>query len=222
MDGNTLGLDEKELVTRHMYNQTAYKWALTSDGIGLDGKFLWKEAMKKFHRLAKHAPAKDGRQQLLEVGFGTGRDAKFFSTVYDYVGVDASEAFLEIAQLATSTLLNRDAFRLGSVYTLRNDFPAQSFDLFWSCATLLHCTKNRIQEALQSIRDVVVQDAVGFISLKKGDGEKPDYFDDLPRYFTYWQPEEFGRELSEAGFNILEFHEKPARTPFLCYFVQKA
>ena len=220
--GTKLSLDDKELITLDMYNKTAQKWAATSDGIGHDGKYLWGKATEMFQGLAAFAPSGDqGRQNLLEVGSGTGRDAKLLSKLYNYVGTDASEAFIEVAQQATLGMLSADTFRLMSVYDLKDKFPPGSFDLFWSCATLLHCSKNRMQEALGSIRSVVKDGAVGFISLKEGDGEELDHYDGLPRYFMYWRREEFESELDRAGFKILEFHTKPARKNFLCYFVQK-
>lgn len=223
MDNKHLDLDEKEALTLDMYNKTASKWAGTSDGIGLDGKYLWGQAMETFHQLAACAPSGDrGVRSLLEIGSGTGRDAKLLSKLYNYVGTDVAESFIEVARGATSEILSADAFRLISVYDLKENFPPGSFDLFWSCATLLHCSKNRIQEALGSIRSVVKEGAVGFISLKEGDGEELDHYDGFPRYFMYWQEEEFTNELDRAGFDLLDFYIKPARKNFLCYFVQKA
>lgn len=221
MEGNQVSLDAKEAVTLAMYNQTAEKWAMTSDGTGTDGKYLWSEAMRMLSTLAARAPSEDGEKQtILEIGFGTGRDALLLAPHYNYIGVDPSEGFLQVAQRKTVGLSNT-ALLLMTVYDLRNNFPPGSFDLFWSCATLLHCSRNRMWEALDSIRDVMKDGAIGFISLKEGDGEELDHYDGLPRYFTYWRHEEFVAELREAGFKIIEAYKKVARINFLCYFVQK-
>jgi SAM-dependent methyltransferase len=222
MDSNKLALDPKELVTLEMYNKTAQKWATTSDGKGLDGVYLWGEAMEKFNALAALEPWEgQGRQRLLEIGSGTGRDAKLLSKLYEYVGTDPAASFIEVARQATAEILPADAFQQMSVYDLKNKFPPGSFDLFWCCATLLHCSKDRMHEALRSIRSVMKDGAVGFISLKEGDGEEEDKFDGIPRYFMYWRQEEFAIELSRARFRIVGFFKKPARKDFLCYFVQK-
>lgn len=223
-NSNLLCLDIKESTTVDMYNAKAEKWAKTSDGNDLNGNYLWTQEMENFHKLATKAPhSADGRQILLEVGSGTGRDAKLLSKQYEYLGIDASESFVELARRNTEGMLPLDAFRLMSVYDLKENFPPGSFDLFWVCATLLHCSKHRMQEALGSIHSVVKNGAVGFITLKEGDGEELDHYDGLPRYFTYWQDTDFVGELKQAGFTIIESHKKlSGRLPFLCYFIQKA
>ncbi len=224
MVSDNFGLDDKELVTLDTYNRIAAKWARTSDGVDCQGRYLWGEEMRMFHEFAKGAPSGDhGRQSLLEVGVGTGRDAKLLSKFYDYTGIDIAEKLIEIARRSTKGSLPSENFRVMSTYDLREEFPAESFDLLWVCATLLHCSKERIQEALTSMRCVLKTGAVGFISLKEGEGEELDHFDGLPRYFTYWREEEFARELEHAGFRIIAFHRNlSGRLPFLCYFATKA
>jgi SAM-dependent methyltransferase len=215
-------LDEKELVTLAMYNTTAPKWASTSDGV-VNGKYLWGEEMEMFHKLAERVPLEYGKsRKLIEIGSGTGRDAKLLAPKYYYIGTDVSQSFIDVSRTATAGLLPPSAaFCRMSVYELAGKFPPGYFDLFWCCATLLHCTKSRMQEALASISSVLKPGGIGFISLKEGDGEELDHYDGLPRYFFYWRQEEFANELAKAGFEIIEVHTKPARIPFLCFFVQK-
>src|SRR5271156_4322050 len=123
MVSNELRLDEHELVTRDMYDQTAEKWATTSDGM-VNGHYLWQRAMETLPAFAKFAPSGDqGKQDLLEIGSGTGRDAKkFLAESYRYIGVDVSESFINIARRATAGLLPADAFRTMSVYELKYNF----------------------------------------------------------------------------------------------------
>lgn len=159
--------------------------------------------------------------KLLEIGSGTGRDSLLLSPLYNYTGTDVAEGFIEVSRRKTKGILPAEVFAPVNVYDLAEHFLLGSFDLFWSCATLLHCSKHRMKEALGAIHSVVKPGAVGFISLKEGDGEELDRFNGVPRYFFYWQREEFEKELEKAGFKVIEFFVKPGRLNFLCFFVQK-
>lgn len=212
-------LEPKELATLQSYNTMADEWSKASDGVDLQGNYLWGQDMETFRRLAQGAPSSYGGQYLLEVGTGTGRDAVLLSPHYNYLGTDASSAFLEIARGKNSEL-SRNAFRLVNVYSLKEDFSPENFDLFWVCATLLHCPKHRMLEALTSLRAVLKKGAIGFVSLKEGDGEETYRWnnrDDLNRYFYDWQDPEFRILLDQSGFEVVEFYKKPSRKNFLCY-----
>ncbi len=68
---------------------------------------------------------------------------------YDYVGTDASEGLIKIAQSRNPTA----NFKHMSVHNL--DFPQNEFDGFLAAAVLLHTPKDRIKAALDRIRAVI-------------------------------------------------------------------
>lgn len=107
------------------------------------------------------------------------------------------------------------------------DYPESSFDGFWTSATLLHIPKSRIDEALRSIHRVVRPERVGFISIKKGEGEKievdePQMTGERKRLFSYYSREEFREALKRNGYKVVEERIRPMseRTTRLIYFVE--
>lgn len=145
---------------------------------------------------------------MLEIGAGTGRDAKDLTDLgYDYVGTDNSEGLLNIARKR----LPNHQFAVQSVYDL--SFP-EKFDGFWASAVLLHIPKARINEAMQRTKSAIKPGAIGFISIKDGEGEKVtkhkfDSSSELERLFTYWSKEAFTKVLSDNGFEVLFYKYKP-------------
>lgn len=205
-------LSKLEQTTVNTYNSSASDWAGKHSSSG-----FWAEEMKRFHNLLPQG-------KLLEVGSGGGRDAYELISLYhyEYVGIDVSSELLKEAQKVNpqATLL------LKSLYEL--DFPEKSFDGFWTSATLLHIPKERIDEALGNIRRVVREGGIGFISIKKGLGEKveqdePAMEDKRERLFAYYQKGEFADVLGRNGFEIIEFSEKPVseRTTWLVFLVRR-
>src|SRR5690606_36697645 len=83
------------------------------------------------------------------------------------------------------------------------DFPNEKFDGFWTAATLMHIPKSRIDEALQSIKNVLKDDAVGFISLKEGEGEEIVDKYEGKRFFDFYSMEEFEEVVKRNNFEVL-------------------
>lgn len=175
--------------------------------------------LKELNLLREAVPA----GKILEVGSGGGREAYFFKSYsYDYVGVDVSNGLIQIAQ----TKVPEANFVLANAYAL--PFPDNSFDGLWSAATLLHIPKSRINEALWEINRVLKPGAKAYLTLKQGESSQmiaEDYQEDgghRPRYFSYWQPEEFDHALRSNNFFTLEFHTKEtANTTWLCFLAEK-
>ena len=203
-------LTPKEIDTIKTYNQNASEWTVKHST-----KDFWGKEMRRFHDLLPSG-------NILEIGCGGGRDAKeLIQLGYDYIGIDVSEELLKEAKKAcpNATFLHQ------SIYEL--DFPENYFDGFWTSATLLHIPKNRIDEALVKIKNIVKSNGIGFISIKKGKGEKveedePEMEDKKPRLFSYYQEKEFNEILERNNFEIIGFKERPMseKTIWLVYFVK--
>lgn len=177
----------------------------------------WGEEMNAFAALLPQG-------KVLEIGTGGGKDAKeLLAKGYEYVGVDVSAGLLKEARknVPGATFLQQ------SVYDL--DFPESSFDGFWACAVLLHIPKDRIDEALQNIRRVVRRGGIGFISLKRGKGERIEKDEAHtggtgPRFFAYYSQAEFERILERNGFEVVNSAIRPVdkRTTWLIFLVKVA
>jgi SAM-dependent methyltransferase len=203
-------LTPEEEKTIQAYDQNASAWAGSRNQKG-----VWGSEKKKFFSYLPHG-------KILEIGSGGGRDAKeLIEHGYEYIGTDISKGLLEEARKN-----NPDTtFLYQSVYDLY--FPPETFDGFWASAVLLHMPKDRIDEALQSIREVLKPGAIGFISLKKGDGEKFVEGDhvgiEYKRFFSFYKEPEFSEILKRNHFEILESYEfDHSNKKWLAFFVKKA
>ena len=200
-------LTNAEQQTVDSYNRYGKRWSADH----LDFSF-WEKELK---RLKKYLP--DGK--ILEIGSGGGRDAKeLIKAGYDYLGTDISKGLLNSARENNPGV----KFILKSVYDL--DFPDNTFDGFWACAVLLHIPKTRIDEALKQLYKVTKSTGVGFISVKKGEGERftVEPPPDGKRFFAFYSLKEFERKLRNNAFEILysEERKKIAQTTWLVYFVR--
>lgn len=194
-------LTPKELKTIKYYDNEASNWAS-----GHQTNMFW-GSMDEFYKLLPSG-------KVIEIGCGGGRDAKdYLVKKYNYIGTDVSAGLLKEAK----KLNPKGIFLNQSVYSL--NFPENSFDGFWASAVLLHVPKKRISEALNKIHNIVMNNGIGFISLKKGEGERVDEDD---RLFSYYSQEEFDSILQSNGFKIINFGILPMseKTVWLKYLVK--
>lgn len=199
--------DEK--ITIKSYNQLGKQWATAHSTGG-----YW---AKQFEAFNKYLP----QGKILEIGAGSGRDAQDLARIYNYTGVDVSDTLLTVARKNNPNLifLNRSLYNLG--------FSENSFDGFWTAATLLHIPKTRIEEVLRNIHKIIRPNGIGFISLKQGEGEDitngdEDFGNDFKRLFVLYNTEEFSNHLRETGFDILETQtqQRSSKTTWLSFFVK--
>lgn len=196
-------LNPEEKITLETYNATAKQWSEKHATVG-----FWREEMEIFRTLLPGG-------KILEIGSGGGRDAKeLIALGYKYIGTDISTGLIEVAKRENP----RAAFLAQSVYDL--DFPeGTQFDGFWASAILLHIPKARIDEALRRITKFMRENAVGFISLKQGEGER---MEDDKRFFAYYSEEEFKKVLQRNDFEVIQTtaHPMSEKTTWLCFFMR--
>lgn len=197
--------EDRELKTVSYYDSKAEDW--TAEHGGNEGDSYWKVEMEKFHQLLP-----DGK--VLEIGSGAGKDAAALIELgYDYTGTDASIGLIKVAQKRNPNA----RFENVGVHDL--DFPEHSFDGFWTAATLLHIPKDRIDSALERIKQQVKPDGIGFISMKQGEGERED--EKNGRWFSYYSKEEFTRVLERNGYKVVDFAIRQGeKDVWLCYWVK--
>lgn len=200
-------MEDPQHLTKETYNKIAEAWA--QDHSNLD---FWKEEFEAFKKLLPIG-------KILDVGCGPGHHTQFLQEVYDYTGVDYSEQFIELAKQKFPDT----TFILGNMLDL--PFKENEFDGFWAAASLLHIPKENSGTALGEIGRVVKENGIGFIALKKGEGQKIVVDEDDPndkRFFAYWQKNEFQQVLEENGFELLKFSEHPTegKTTWLVFFIK--
>lgn len=199
----------QEITTKQTYDLLAPTWALEHSTGG-----FWSEEMKRFHELLPSG-------SLLEIGAGGARDAKELVALgYEYTGTDVSTGLLEVARQK----LPGYEFVEQSVYDL--DLPQAPFDGFWASAILLHIPRARIDEALNGIKKMMKQKAIGFISIKDGDGEGMEVDEvggeKLNRFFCRWSKDEFTEVLAQNGYSVVDYMYRPMsdKTKWHSFFVE--
>ena len=138
---------------------------------------------------------------ILDAGCGPGRNSKYFQGLgYEVTGIDASKTAIESAKKRVPgvTFYKMDILNLA--------FKSRHFDGVWCNATFLHVPKEHARAALQSLRNVLKEGGVLFLSLKHGK-KKPGYETETygrPRYESYYSEAEIQDLLIKNGFEILK------------------
>ena len=137
--------------TIDFYNKKAKEWA--------EGRVVGKGSYRE--RLVSEFKEIIPNGKILEIGCGAGLDARILANSgFDYIGTDAS---IELIKLSRNLNPNLNFIEMP---VEKLNFPKNTFDGFWSSATLLHIHKDKINGVLDKIRNVCKPKAIGLITLK--------------------------------------------------------
>lgn len=138
--------------------------------------------------------------KLLEIGCGSGRDASFMiKNNYNVFAIDGSENMIREAKKNHPNLSNNLLHRV-----LPNELTFdEKFDGIYSIATLMHLTKNDVDETISKIYNLLKGN--GFflmsVSLFRDDVDK-NGFDEKGRFFLILTKNEWLSICRNAGFKI--------------------
>lgn len=200
-------------------DSTREYYELTAEDFRMPTSDFWLYAAKRLTKM------KD-INSLLEIGCGVGAEARFFGDLTNYFAIDISRGFLG------QTRRNANRQRLAQANMQFLPFKDCSFDAFWCAASLLHIPKIEMNGVLNEIGRCLKPGSVGFISLKQGEGEEfvtnhgQEHLP--PRFFAYWQYEEFVEYLTRSNLRVVKFYRKttpdranPSKSvTWLCFFVK--
>jgi SAM-dependent methyltransferase len=186
MQNNTLRDNLRESYNRHAQEREA---SVMED---------WKvEERSKFLSVLQ----REHKNTLLEIGAGTGRDAKFFQDQgFETVCIDLSPAMVELCKQKGLMAYVMD---MGDM-----NFPDDSFDAIYSLNSLLHLTKVEFPEILRQIDRLLRTDGMVYIGMYggydyEGIWEKDSY---IPkRFFSFFTDERLEQEVTKV-FDILSFN----------------
>jgi len=133
----------------------------------------------------------EGRQRVLEVGCGAGRDGSVMAAAgLQYTGVDLSPVGVDICRD-----LGLDAHEASAVEL---PFPSSSYDAGWSMSTLMHLPDPGMELALAELRRVICPGGLLDVGVwgKTQDGE---WIDSHGRYFRQRTDEGLQRLLGTVG-----------------------
>lgn len=182
-------MKDPKKITIESYDATAKEYAQL-----VAGMFLKNEIEIFVSHLSKNS-------LILDLGCGSGRDAKIFTEKgYRVIGIDLSKKLLEIAQRTAP----KAEFRLMDI--LKLDFPDNYFDGIWAAGSLPHIPKKDIPAAITQIHRVLKKGRILFISLKEGEGEilKEDKrYKEIEKFWSFFKQEEIENYLKKENFRIL-------------------
>lgn len=141
---------------------------------------------------------------IIDLGCGSGRDAKVFTNMgIDVLGIDFCSNLIDIAE--THAPLAK--FELMDIEKI--DLPNDSFDGVWAACSLGHIPKKELSNVLQQIHRILREDGYFYLALKKGSGEileKDSRYDgDHKKFWSYYEEDELKNILQLAQFKILDF-----------------
>jgi ubiquinone/menaquinone biosynthesis C-methylase UbiE len=140
--------------------------------------------------------------RILDIGCGSGRDAKYFSDKgFEVVGIDLSEELIKICQeTSKGTFMLMDFEKI--------EFPDHSFDGVWAIASLVHVPKKNLSKALRKIKKIIKKNGHIFATFRFGDKEVilKDLRGDveLERFYSYFQTHELKEIFTKEGFKNIE------------------
>jgi ubiquinone/menaquinone biosynthesis C-methylase UbiE len=117
------------------------------------------------------------------------------------VGVDAAASFIKIASknAPRAKFIKMDMRHL--------EFPENSFDGIWACASFLHIPKSEAKDTLSGFSRVLKSHGILYISVKEGVVEKflkKEEYLGHRKFFAFYTESEFKKLLTLSGFSILK------------------
>ncbi|VVB61287.1 Ubiquinone biosynthesis O-methyltransferase [uncultured archaeon] len=159
-------------------------------------------------------------KKILDIGCGPGRDSKYFSgNGLDVTGIDAASSFIKIASknVPAAKFIKMDMRKL--------DFPGNSFDGIWACASFLHIPKSEARNTLIGISCVLKPRGILYISVKEGSEEKvlkKEEYLGRAKFFAFYTQKEFEDLIVSCGFEIIETRiDKKADTWINVFAIKK-
>lgn len=166
------------------------------------------------------------KAKIIDIGSGSGRDAKIFTEKgINVIGIDFSQNLIDIAK-GNAPLAE---FQLMDIETAT--FTPSSFDGAWACCSLSHIPKRVFPDVLKNIYSSLKEKGYFYLTVKKGEGEileKDLYYKDrdFVKFWSFFEENELQSFIKSANFKILECavgHRKAEHHtyPYLRIFCQK-
>jgi ubiquinone/menaquinone biosynthesis C-methylase UbiE len=141
-------------------------------------------------------------QKILDIGCGPGRDAKYFSKQgLDVTGIDLTSNFIKMASKNAPNAIFKQM-------DMRNlDFPENTFDGIYSCASFLHIPKKDAKDTLLGFRKILKPAGLVYVSVKAGTEEKfvqRKEYKGRKKFFAFYTEDEFKNLIEFCNFKILK------------------
>jgi SAM-dependent methyltransferase len=144
----------------------------------------------------------EGKQSLLEIGAGHGRDSKFFQeNGFQVTCIDLSP---EMVRLCQQKGLNAHLMDMVAL-----DFPENSFDSVYALNSLLHLPKKELPTVLHSIRRILKETGLFFLGIYGGYDFEGVWEEDsyTPKRFFSFHSDESLKQIVTQSFRLLSFKQ---------------
>lgn len=142
------------------------------------------------------------RAKIIDIGCGSGRDAKIFTEQgLSVLGVDFSENLIDIAKVNAPLA----EFQRLDIETMT--FPPSSFDGAWAGCTLCHIPKKILPSVLQKIHFLLNENGYFYLTVKQGTGEGLEEdvrYGNLEKFWSFFEEEELAEYVRTADFKIVD------------------
>lgn len=129
---------------------------------------------------------------ILDVGFGSARDMRFFANMgYEVYGVDNVSEFVDNAK--------RDGLNV-ELCDFHNLPYVEKFDAIWACASLLH--SNDLPLAFENLYRALKSGGYIYLSMKYGNGTSVEN----GRFYQYINEEALKTLCENANLSIIEIY----------------
>ncbi len=193
-------MEDAEKITIKSYNQTVEEYSKNVEGL-----HPAKEAEKFLSYLGK-------KKLILDMGCGSGRDAKIFAEkCMDVIGVDFSEKMIAAAgeRAEKAQFYVMDIRKLG--------FEDNHFDGIWANAVFLHLPKKDVLKGLQEAYRVLKEGGIIYLSVKEGQGEgliADKRYRGAKKFWSFFRKEEIEDLANKASFHIVESYVDGKRSAY--------
>lgn len=145
---------------------------------------------------------------VLDLGSGPGTNAAYLhARNLQVTGIDLSEKMIRYAK----SRYHEIDFRLGDMTKLQ--FKANSFDGILASYSLIHLAKDAVPSVLAKLHEILRLGGVMYLSVQSGNSTQGFYshptMPDDNVFLNIFAKEEIFNLLSEHGFKVVTWHEKP-------------
>ena len=158
-------------------------------------------------------------KKVLDVGCGPGRDAKYFSeNGLEVIGIDLTSNFVKMASrnVPKAKFIQMDMRNL--------NFPENTFDGIWACASFLHIPKIEARDTLLGFKKVLKPGGLIYLSVKQGNGErfvKKKEYKNKAKFFAFYNKNELKNLVKSCGFQIIKLSIDRKRNTWVNVFAVK-
>jgi SAM-dependent methyltransferase len=143
----------------------------------------------------------EGKQRLLEIGAGPGRDSKFFQDHgLEVVCTDLSPEMVHLCRQKGLTAYEMDFLSL--------DFPESSFDAIYALNCLLHVPTKSLPDVLRKLQGLLQPGGLFYLGVYGGierEGIVPDDRHEPRRFFSY-HTDDYMRHMTAKFFTVHSFN----------------